>query len=177
MVVEGCNCAGTEYSDDVPPEVDVRSPPNNSLILVDTIIYIEASDNFPAGMVGGVSFVPEYIYYHWNNATSNVTLYDASIDEEPDDYGLKFEITLPNDDAGATHVLKIFAVDYESNWTPLVFVFKTAGVGEETSVTWTTTTTTTTTIPRRSDGFLLVPMVIVLVGLVNVISWKRRRKE
>ena len=176
---EACSCLGNTYSDDLPPDVDVRSPPNNSLVLVDTIIYIEAWDNFPAGMVGGINFVPEYIMYHWNNATSNNTVYDAGIDgEPPDEDGIvRIEITLPNDDAGATHVLYFYAVDYENNWTSFVLIYSTAGVGEESSVTWTTTTTTTTTVPRRTDGFLLIPMILILIGSVNIIAWKRRRKE
>ncbi len=31
-------------------------------------------------MAGGINFVPEYIYYHWNNNTSNTTAYNAGVD-------------------------------------------------------------------------------------------------
>ncbi len=175
---EACDCLGNTYSDELPPDYDVRSPPNNSLVLLDTIIDVEFIDNFPAAMVGGVNFVPEYIYYHWNNDTSNTTAYNAGVDDAPeDDDPVKVEISLPNDDAGVTHILYFYAVDYEDNWTSFILIYSTAGVGEESSVTWTTTTTTTTTIPRRTDGFLLIPMLIILIGSVNIITWKKRKKE
>ena len=97
LEVKGCPCGLATYSDDVPPEVNVMSPPNNTLVLVDTIIYIECLDNFPAEIAygGGINFVPEYVYYYWNNATSNVTAYDAGVHgEPPDDDGIvRIEIT------------------------------------------------------------------------------------
>jgi hypothetical protein len=174
---EGCNCLGNVYSDTTPPEVLVTSPPNNSLILVDTTIYIEVSDNFPA-MDGGIPFVPEFVYYHWNNATSNITIYNSAVDEAPADLEpVRIELTIPNDEAGATHVLYIFAVDPEGNWSAIKFVWSTPVEGEESSVTWTTTTTTTTTEQRRTDGFLLLPMIAILIGSVNVITWRRRKKN
>jgi hypothetical protein len=165
------------YADTVPPTLILMSPPNNSLILVDTIIQIESKDNYPA-MEGGVPFVPEYIYYHWNDAAANTTGYDAERDGAPPNDGpVALELTLPNDEANVTHKLYIYAVDYEDNWNSSVYIFFTPEAGEETSVTWTTTTTTTTTLPRRTDGFLLIPLLLTLIGSVNVIVWKRRKKE
>jgi hypothetical protein len=172
-----CNCLGVEYSDDVAPTIAVISPPNNSLILVDSKILIESTDNYPA-MEGGVPFVPEYIYYHWNDAAANTTGYSAARDGAPPNEGpVALELTLPNDEANVTHKLYIYAVDYEDNWNSLVFIFFTPEAGEETSVTWTTTTTTTTTEQRRTDGFLLIPLLVTLILSVNVIVWKRRKKE
>lgn len=174
--VEACTCLGNTYSDDEPPILEVRSPPNNSLILVDTIIMIECSDNFP-NMEGGPSFVPEYIYYRWNDASINEIAYNANIDEEPaEEEPVKVELTLPTDEAGVTHTLYLSAVDYEGNWVSLTFFFSTPGEGEESSVTWTTTTTTTTTEHRRSDGFLLLPTFLILIGFANLITWRRRKK-
>ena len=174
---QACSCLGVTYSDDVPPSVVVMSPPNNSLIFPNTTIYIECSDNFPA-IDGGVPFVPEYVYYHWNNATSNTTAYDAGVDgAPPNDQPVKLEFVLPSDEAGVTHKLYIYAVDYEKNWTSVVVIYTTPSTGEESSVTWTTTTTTTTTIQRRTDGFLLIPMIGILIGLVNIITWRRRKNQ
>jgi hypothetical protein len=142
---EACSCLGNVYSDTTPPVVVVKSPPNNSIIYIDTIIYIEASDNFPA-MTGGVPFVPEYLFYHWNDATSNITIYDAAIDgAPPNDEPVKVELTLPSDEVGVTHVLNIYAVDYEMNWLSVGFVYTTA-LGPTTTTTTIEPTTTTTTI-------------------------------
>ena len=179
---EGCYClaTGNTYADTEAPEVVVKSPPNNSLILVDTIIYIEATDNFPGepGVASNVPFVPTILMYNWNE-TTNITIYEAAVDgAPPNDEPVKVELTLPNDDEGVTHFLYIYAVDSEGNWISLVFLFSTPGTGEESSVTWTTTTPPlTTTPPRRTDGFLLIPMILILIGTVNIITWRRRNKE
>jgi hypothetical protein len=180
--VKGCTCIaapGRVFEDTDPPEVIVKSPPNNSLVLVDSTILIEATDNFPAfEPAGAVPFVPEYVYYHWNNATTNTTGYSAARDGAPANDGpVALELTLPNDEANVTHKLYVYAVDYEKNCKSLVFTFSTPEVGGESSVTWTTTTTTTTTVPRRTDGFLLIPLLVMLISSVNVIVWKRRKKE
>ncbi|MHA2173560.1 MAG: hypothetical protein ACXABI_01910 [Candidatus Hodarchaeales archaeon] len=175
--VEACECLGNVYADDTPPVIEITSPPNNSLILINTTIYVEISDDFPA-MEGGPSFVPEFVYYSWNDATSNETAYSALEDEPPaEDEPVRVELTLPNTDEGATHVLTVYAVDYEGNWTILKYVYTTPGTGEESSVTWTTTIRTTTTEKRRTDGFLLIPMLFILFGLVNILTWRRRKQE
>ncbi len=173
--IQACECLGNVYADTIPPEINLRSPPNNSLVLVNITFYIEISDDFPA-MGGGVPFVPEYVLYNWNDATSNTTAYNANTDEPPaDDEPVKIELTLPNDEEGATHILRIYAVDYEANWASLIFVCTTPGEGEESNVTWTTTIPTTTTERRRTDGFLLVPVIIALIGSVIMLSKKRTK--
>lgn len=178
LATEACSCLGVTYSDDTPPDVVVKSPPNNSLVLADIVIYIEATDNFP-GMDGSEPFVPTILMYNWNKTTSNITIYESAVDgAPPNDEPVKVELTLPNDDEGVTHFLYIYAVDSSGNWISLVFVFHTPGTGEESSVTWTTTTPPlTTTPPRRTDGFLLIPMILVLIGSVNIITWRRRNKK
>ena len=180
--VKGCTCIaapGQVFEDTEPPEISVKSPPNNSLILVDSTIFIESTDNFPAfEPAGAVPFVPEYVYYHWEDATTNITGYDAARDGAPPNDGpVSIELTLPTDENNVTHILYVYAVDYEENWNAAVFVFSTPEAGGESSVDWTTTTTTTTTVQRRTDGFLVIPMLITLISSVNIIVWKRRKKE
>ena len=155
---QACECLGNTYSDDTPPMVVVKSPPNNSIISIDTIIYVEASDNYPA-IDGGVPFVPEFLYYHWND-TSNATIYNAGVDgAPPDGEPVKVELTLPSNGVGVTHVLYIYAVDYENNWLSVVFVYTTSATSTSTTTTTTTseptttstiTTTTTTTTTSES---------------------------
>ena len=181
LSTEGCYCIATggTYSDETPPVIDIKSPPNNSKILVNTTIFIEITDDFPA-MEGGPSFVPEVVKYHWNDATSNITVYDAYIDDPPaPEEPVRVELTLPSDEANATHVLYVYAVDYEGNWASITFVYTTPDLEEESSSwipTWTTTIPTTTTEHRRTDGFLVMPIILILIGLVNVITWRRRRR-
>jgi hypothetical protein len=175
--IKSCDCLGVTYSDTEPPVIDISSPPNNSLILVTTIIIIEIDDNFPA-IEGGPSFVPEFVLYHWNDATSNTTAYNANTDEPPaSDDPVRLEFTLPSNEANTTHVLYLYAVDYEGNWASITFVCTTPGEGEESNVSWTTTTTTTTTERRRTDGFLVIPMILFLIGFVNIITWRKRKQE
>ena len=180
--VKGCTCIaapGKVFEDITPPDVFLISPPDKSLILTNSTIFIEATDNFPAfEPAGAVPFVREYLYYHWNDAVTNTTGYDAARDgAPPNDVPVELELTLPNDEANVTHKLYIYAVDYYDNWNSSVFVFFTPVVGEETSVIWTTTTTTTTTEARRTDGFLLIPLLVTLISSVNIIVLKRRKKE
>ena len=64
---EACGCIGPsgwkEYSDEIPPDLVVKSPPNNSLVFPNVTIYVECDDNYPA-IQGGMPLVPAFIYYN-----------------------------------------------------------------------------------------------------------------
>ncbi|MFX0051616.1 MAG: hypothetical protein ACFFAJ_08795 [Candidatus Hodarchaeota archaeon] len=132
-----------------PPAIVLTSPRNNTVILNDTIINLNVEDE-----LNGIN----QALYYWNEAQSNTTL------DSP------YDVVLPIDNGSC--ILNVFAENGAGNWTSAVFNFTAT-----TDPSEVTPSSTNTGPPRRTQGFLALPVVLVLFSLVPIITWKRRKKE
>jgi len=109
-------------------------------------------------------FLAEEVFYNWDGQTNSTLIQPIG----------PFNITIPNDEG--IHILHVYARDIENNWTYAKFSF-TSTTNTDLVSTIKVTTTTTTTTPRRSDGFIIVPIILGLICSVPIISWKRNSKR
>ncbi|MFX0172001.1 MAG: hypothetical protein ACFE9L_08780 [Candidatus Hodarchaeota archaeon] len=130
-----------------PPAIILTSPRNNTVILNDTTIDLNIEDE-----LNGIN----QTLYYWDKVHSNTTL------DSP------YEVVLPIDNG--TCILNVFAENGAGNWTSTIFNFTVT-----TDPTKTTPSSTSTGPPRRTAGFLALPVVLVLFSLVPIITWKRRK--
>lgn len=132
-----------------PPAITLTSPRNDTVILNDTIIDLNVEDE-----LSGVN----QVLYHWDNDQSNTTLVSP------------YEVVLPIDNGPC--ILSVYAENSAGNWTSTIFNFTaTDDPGS------TTPSSTYTGPPRRASGFPVLPVILVLIGSVPIITWKRRKRE
>ncbi|MFX0205078.1 MAG: hypothetical protein ACFFDT_03765 [Candidatus Hodarchaeota archaeon] len=131
------------------PAIVLTSPRNNTVILNDTIIDLNVEDD--------LSGINQTLYY-WNEAQGNTTL------DSP------YDLVLPIDDGPCT--LNVYVENGAGNWTSAVFNFTVT-----TDPSKTTPSSTSTGPPRRTTGFLALPVVLVLFSLGPIITWKRRKQD
>jgi hypothetical protein len=131
-----------------PPAISLNSLQNETTILNGTTIDLDVDDGL---------YSINQVLYHWDTDQSNTT----------SDYPYN---AVPPIDNG-TCQLTIYAENEIGNWTSAVFIFTVT-----TDPSLIVQPTTTTGLGRRTDGYLLLPTCLMLVGLV-VIRIKQIRKK
>jgi hypothetical protein len=159
LEIKDCECMGKTYSDDDPPKIKGKYPPNGSVLLGGTTIEIEVTDNYPLN-----DFLPDQVLYNWDKGQSNTT-----IDEPP------FEVVIPTEEG--PHELYVYAGDNSGNWRSAIFYFNTTSDPDSVYIPSVSSTTTSNPPARRSPGFSLLPVILTIIGSMPIIIWKRRKQE
>ncbi|UCG03820.1 MAG: hypothetical protein JSW11_07500 [Candidatus Heimdallarchaeota archaeon] len=135
-----------------PPFIKANSPRNNSVMLggtnIDLIIIDEES---------GIN----QALYRWDDDQSNSTLSSP------------YDVVLP-DEIGE-HVLYINVENGAGNWTSAKFHYTVTS--DPSAVSEPPAPSETSYVqPRRSSGFLVLPVILALFSSLTLISWRKRRR-
>jgi hypothetical protein len=149
--VEQDACCG--HIDTTEPAVTLLTPGNTSILLASYTIAFEITDDNPME-----DFLADEVLYNWDGG-SNTTL------ESP------FNISMHGTDG--EHILNLYAVDATENWAAKRYIFTTTSDTDAIVIIGVDLPTTTTT-PRRSDGFLLLTTIPVLIS-AGILFAKRKQ--
>lgn len=165
LEIKDCECMGKTYSDEDPPKIKSKYPPNGSVLLGGTTIEIEITDNYPLN-----DFLPDQVLYNWDKGQSN-----TSIDEPTDKSEHTYEVVMPTEEG--PHELYVYAGDNSGNWDSAIFYFNTTTDPNSVYIPTVSSTTTSSPPARRSPGFSLLPVILTLSVSIPIIIWKRRKNE
>ncbi|MFX1506484.1 MAG: hypothetical protein ACFFDC_10255 [Promethearchaeota archaeon] len=134
-----------------PPFIKVNSPRNNSVMLGGTNINLSIIDE-----ENGIN----QAIYHWDNDQDNISL------PHPYDVVLLDEI--------GPHILYIYAENGAGNWTAVKFHYTVTS--DTSAVTEPPASSETSFVqPRRSSGFLVLPVLLALFSTLALITWRKRK--
>ena len=144
-IKEGC-CG---HGDEIPPIVRL-SVGNSSTLLSGFIFFLTVEENNPADKAFKV-------FYNWDGEKNS----SVTNPVEP------INLTMP--EIEMAHELNTYAVDTQENWGIKKFVLITTSNSNMVNII----PISSTHLIRRTDGFLIFPIVIIIIGIAPLITWKR----